>query len=130
MHPYRPLRRRAQKEKKATVTPVHLIEAREKLCLNMSDSDIEDVAEESTLSFRDSMVILKGEFDLVSGNTEDQIRQELVDVFKTKLPLMGKNDFEFVKRARQLLGQHLSKDTSGTFDMLKIFAVKDDCMFN
>ena len=85
-HPYCPLRRSAQKEIKATVTPkvVHLIEARKKLHLNMSDSDVEDVAEESTLSFRDSMVILKGEFDLVSGHTEDQIRQELVDVFKTK----------------------------------------------
>ena len=104
-HPYRPLRRRAQKEKKAIVTPkaVHVIEAREKLRLNMSDSEMEDVAEESTLSFRDSMVILKGEFDLVSGHTEDQIRQELVDVFKTKLPLMGRNDFEFVKRDRQTI---------------------------
>ena len=85
-HPYRPLRRKTQKEIKATVTPkaVHLIEARKKLHLNMSDSEVEDVAEESTLSFHDSMVILKGEFDLVSGHTEDQIRQELVDVFKTK----------------------------------------------
>lgn len=82
---------------------VHLIEAREKLRLNMSDSETEDVAEETTLLFRDSMVILKGEFDLVSGHTEDQIRQELVDVFKTKLPLVGRNDFEFVKRNRQTI---------------------------
>ena len=82
-HPYRPLRRKTQKEIKANVMPkaVHLIEARKKLHLNMPDSD---VAEESTLSFRDSMVILKGEFDLVIGHAEDQIRQELVDVLKTK----------------------------------------------
>lgn len=104
-HPYRPLRRRAQKQKKATVTPkaVHVIEAREKLRSNMSDSEAEDGTEESTLSFRDSMVVLKGEFDLVSDHTEDQIRQELTDVFRTKLPLIGKNDFEFVKRDRQTI---------------------------
>ena len=29
--------------------------------------------------------------------------ERLVDVFKRKLPLIGKNDFEFVKRERQCI---------------------------
>ena len=68
---------------------VHLIEAREKLCLNMSDSEIGDVAEESMLSFRDSMVILKGEFDLVTGHTEDQISQEFVNCLQNQIAFNG-----------------------------------------
>ena len=62
-------------------------------------------------------MILKGEFDLVANHREDQITQELVDVFRTELPLIGKNDFEFVKRDRQTIGRPAVKqDTSGTFD--------------
>ena len=49
------------------------------------------------------MVVLKGEFDLITDHNEDKIRQDLVDVFKRKLPLIGKNDFEFVKREKQCI---------------------------
>ncbi len=69
----------------------------------MSDSETDDVAEESPLTFCENMVVLKGEFDLVTDHAEDQIRQELVDVFRTKLPLTNKDDFEFAKRDRQTI---------------------------
>lgn len=49
------------------------------------------------------MVVLKSEFDLITDHNEDKIRQDLVDVFKRKLPLIGKNDFEFVKRERETM---------------------------
>ena len=68
------------------------------------DEDEQDViTDESSLHFRNSMVVLKGEFDLITDHNEDKIRQDLVDVFKRKLPLIGKNDFEFVKRETQCI---------------------------
>lgn len=102
-HPYRPLRKKACPKKAPASIPkaVHLIEARSKLISNQSDDEQDDLTDDSVLTFRENMVVVKGEFDLVPDHNEDQIRQELVEVFKTKLPSISKSDFHFVKRERQ-----------------------------
>ena len=46
------------------------------------------------------MVVLKGEFDLIPGHSENEVRSRLVEVFKTKFKLITKFDFDFVKRER------------------------------
>ena len=105
-HPYRPIRKKSTAKKPAiTSVPkgVYLIEARQKIISNLSEDEQDVITDESSLHFRDSMVVLKGEFDLITDHNEDKIRQDLVDVFKRKLPLIGKNDFEFVKRERQCI---------------------------
>eukprot|EP00112_Aurelia_sp_Birch-Aquarium-sp1_P011557 Seg2427.10 transcript_id=Seg2427.10/GoldUCD/mRNA.D3Y31 product="hypothetical protein" protein_id=Seg2427.10/GoldUCD/D3Y31 len=45
----------------------------------------------------DDMVVLKGQFDLSSDFTEDDIRAELALLFSTKLPQINQRDFDFVK---------------------------------
>ena len=45
------------------------------------------------------MVVLKGEFDLITGHSDNEVRSELEEVFKTKL--ITKFDFDFVKRERR-----------------------------
>ena len=95
---------------------VYLIEARQKIISNLSEDEQDVITDESSLHFRHSMVVLKGEFDLITDYNEDKIRQDLVDVFKRKLPVIGKNDFEFVKRERDnvLFDQWLNRVISGT----------------
>ena len=46
------------------------------------------------------MVLLKGEFDLVSNHKEENIRRELERIFSRKFPGLTMHDFEFVKRDR------------------------------
>ena len=46
------------------------------------------------------MVLLKGEFDLVSNHKEENIRRELEGIFSRKFPGLTMHDFEFVKRDR------------------------------
>ena len=46
------------------------------------------------------MVLLKGEFDLVSNHKEENIRRELEGIFSRKFPGLTMHNFEFVKRDR------------------------------
>ena len=46
------------------------------------------------------MVVLKSEFDLIPGHSEEEVRSELVEVFNTKSKLITKFDFDFVKREK------------------------------
>ena len=62
------------------------------------DGDWEDY------SITDKMVLLKGEFDLVSNQKEEDIRRELEGIFKRKYPCINMYDFEFVKRDRHTCG--------------------------
>ena len=67
-HPYRPIRKKSTAKKPAiTSVPkgVYLIEARQKIISNLSEDEQDVITDESSLHFRDSMVVLKGEFDLI-----------------------------------------------------------------
>ena len=55
---------------------------------------------ENNYSLTDSMILMKRECDPKSTYTEDDIRSELTDLFKVKLPLKSKKDFDFVRRER------------------------------
>ena len=54
-------------------------------------------------SLTESMILVKGECDLKSTYSEDEIRSELTDLFKVKLPLITKKDFDFVRRERNTI---------------------------
>ena len=49
------------------------------------------------------MILVKGEFDLLTGADEQTIRQEVKDLFKVKFPLISETDFDFVKRERNTI---------------------------
>ena len=58
----------------------------------------------------DDMIVLKGQFDLSSDFTEDDIRAELASLFSTKLPHINQRDFDFVKRERNTISLPVVKD--------------------
>eukprot|EP00794_Sanderia_malayensis_P013447 gene13447-14828_t len=58
----------------------------------------------------DEMVVLKGQFDLSSDFTEDDIPAELASLFSTKLPQINQRDFDFVKRERNTISLPVVKD--------------------
>ena len=49
------------------------------------------------------MMILKGQFDLSPESSKDDIRTELVSLFKTKLQLVTNFEFDFVRRDRNTI---------------------------
>ena len=53
-----------------------------------TDGEFEDYA------VSDDMVLLKGEFDLVSSHKEENIRRELEGIFSRKFPGITMHDFE------------------------------------
>ena len=58
----------------------------------------------------DDMIVLKGQFDLSSDFTEDDIRAELASLFSRKLPHINQRDFNFVKRERNTISLPVIKD--------------------
>ena len=65
-----------------------------------SDSGPEDGSDDHEYVIKEEMILVKGEFDLLTGADEQTIRQELKDLFRVKFPLISENDFDFVKRER------------------------------
>lgn len=57
----------------------------------------------------DDMVLLKGEFDLVSNNKEENIRREVERIVSRKFPGITMHDFEFVKRDRNIISAVVKK---------------------
>ena len=55
------------------------------------------------------MVLLKGEFDLVSNHKQENIRRELEGIFSRKFPGLTMHDFEFVKRDRNIISTPVVK---------------------
>ena len=51
----------------------------------------------------DNMIVIKGQCDFYPDYSEEEIRSELVSLFKTKLPLITSRDFEFVRRERNTI---------------------------
>lgn len=97
-HPFRPSvfgsskRKKGVKEQPSIPKSVHLIDCLEK------ESDDEDTDEErDSFSCSERHIVIKGEFDLTPGHSEDEIRNELMEVFKSKIPTIRKTDFDFVK---------------------------------
>lgn len=71
---------------------VYLIDCFEK------ESDDEDIDEERDLFFfSEWYIVIKGEFDFILGYFEDEICNEFVEVFKLKILIIRKIDFDFVK---------------------------------
>lgn len=89
-HPYHPRRKGTANKRTLVLKHVHLIEEKQLEEKDKQDGDSDQKAE---ITFRESMVVLKGEFDLIPGHTEDQMRNEFVDVFKIKFPFIGKKDY-------------------------------------
>ena len=58
---------------------------------------------DSDYSLTESMILVKAECDLKSTYTEEDIRSELADIFKVKLPFIQKTDFDFVRRERSTI---------------------------
>lgn len=103
-HPFRPSvfgskkRKKGVKEQPSIPKSVHLIDCLQK------ESDDEDTDEErDSFSFSERHIVIKGEFDLTPGHTEDEIRNELVEVFNAKISTIRKTDFDFVKREKNVV---------------------------
>jgi hypothetical protein len=64
------------------------------------DVELTDNGGYEDYAINDDMVLLKGEFDLISNHTEDDIRRELEALFMRKFPTITMYDFEFIKRER------------------------------
>ena len=67
------------------------------------DFEITDDGCYSDYVITEDSVLLKGEIDLKSDQTEEAIRGELKAVFEKRYPDIGLYDFEFVKRERNVL---------------------------
>ena len=96
-HPFRPLRFNKKKKVKEQIPipqSVYLVD------YTTADSDDQD---SDSFRFRKSDVVMKGEVDLTPGESEDEIRRELAEVFQTKLPGIFKCDFDFVKRDKNTM---------------------------
>ena len=65
--------------------------------------------DESDYSLTESMILVKGECDLKSTDSEDEIRSELTSLFKVKLPLITKKDFDFARRGRNTITTPIAK---------------------
>lgn len=57
-----------------------------------------------------NMIILKGQFDLSTESSEEDIRKGLVSIFKTKLPLVTHFDFNFVRRNRYTISMPVIRE--------------------
>ena len=72
--------------------------------VNLNADDEEDLEGRSSkndeYTIKEEMILVKGEFDLLTGADEQAIRQELKDLFKVKFSLISETDFDFVKRER------------------------------
>ena len=55
------------------------------------------------------ILLLNGGFDLTPGHTEDEIRNELVEVFKAKISTIRKTDFDVVKREKNVVTLSLAR---------------------
>ena len=112
-HPFRPLstsnkRKKSQKQLPPIAKSVYLFD-----CLHQLQSESDDKLEvrepKDTFPFSESKIVIKGEFDLTPGSTEDEIRAELIEVFKSKIPTIAKHDFSFVKRERNVVTLPVTK---------------------
>ena len=75
------------------------------------------------------MIILKGQFDLSTESSEDDIRTGLVSIFKTKLPLVAYFDFDFGRKNWNTISMPVIKrGLQVGFQTFNIIAVPDGFM--
>jgi len=99
-HPFRKRKAPASKQKTHVVPKtVFLLDQGN---LNIDDED-DDEGQNDEYVIKEEMILVKGEFDLLTGADEQSIRQELKEVFKVKFPLISVKDFDFVKRERNTI---------------------------
>ena len=58
----------------------------------------------------DNMIVLKGQCDFSTEYSEEEVRSELVSLFKTKLPLITNRDFDFVRREQNTISVPVVKE--------------------
>ena len=73
--------KRGVKEQPSIPKSVHLID-----CLEKESDEQETEEERDSFSFSERHIVIKGEFDLTPGHSEDEIRNELVDLDLFFLP--------------------------------------------
>ena len=66
------------------------------------DDEEEDDSQNDEYTIKEEMILVKREFDLLTGADEQTICQER-DLFKVKFPLISDTDFDFVKRKRNTI---------------------------
>ena len=67
-----------------------------------ADDEEEDGSQNDEYTIKEEMILVKREFDLLTGADEQTISQE-GDLFKVKFPLISDTDFDFVKRKRNTI---------------------------
>ena len=67
-----------------------------------ADDEEEDDSQNDEYTIKEEMILVKREFDLLTGADEQTISQE-GDLFKVKFPLISDTDFDFVKRKRNTI---------------------------
>ncbi|KAJ7354986.1 G2 M-phase specific E3 ubiquitin protein ligase [Desmophyllum pertusum] len=79
--------------------------------IHEADSDEEDANHhDQEYIIKEEMILVKGEFDLLTGAEEQSIREELKEVFRIKYPLISGKDFDFVKRDRNTITTPVVKE--------------------
>lgn len=69
-----------------------------------------DIDADEEYSLIDNMIVIKGQCDFYPDYSEEDIRSELVSLFKTKLPLITSRDFDFVRRERNTISVPVVKE--------------------
>ena len=90
-----------------------------------------DSQHKSDYSLTESMILVKGECDLKSTDSEDKICTELTSLFKIKLPLITTKDFDFVKSERNIITTPIVKaEHQWDFKHVKQLCGQDNCMLD
>lgn len=69
-----------------------------------------DLKESDEYVLVDDMIVVKGQLDLSSDQTEEDIRDELQALFKSSMPSVSKHDFDFVRRDRNTISKPVVKE--------------------
>ena len=69
-----------------------------------------DIDADEEYGLIDNMIVIKGQCDFYPDYSEEEIRSELVSLFKTKLPLITSRDFDFVRRERNTISVPVVKE--------------------
>lgn len=98
-HPWR-LKSIQSKQKKVITKSVNVI---------LLEAPAEDLLMD--YPFDESTVLLKGYVNLSSQDTSTEIKEKLAEVFRTKLSLLVRSDFDFIKRDRNQLSFPVTTDS-------------------
>ncbi|PFX23509.1 Retrovirus-related Pol polyprotein [Stylophora pistillata] len=73
-------------------------------------SEEPDIEADKEYGLIDNMIVIKGQYDFYPDYSEEEIKSELVSLFKTKLPHITSRDFDFVRRERNTISVPVVKE--------------------